>query len=118
MEDYRERRKHERYAVSEGSFAGITPRLGQIETISLGGLSFRYIDLSPSHDEGPNFVICGNDGAYLEHIPCTILSDQVVSGSEFSLIITKRQRIRFDELNENQLVLLKHFIRNNCSENM
>lgn len=114
MEDYSERRKHARYAVREGSFAGITPKLGQIESISLGGLSFRYIDLSPAHNEAPNFVICGNDGAYLEHLPCTILSDQVISGSEFSPIITKKQRIRFDDLNESQLILLHHFIRNNC----
>ena len=42
-----ERRRHKRYKAVEGAYAAISPhshKLGQVIDISMGGLSFKYID--------------------------------------------------------------------------
>ena len=51
-----ERRKNKRYKAKEGAYAAISPhsrRLGQIIDISMGGLSFKYIDSNDERSDNP-----------------------------------------------------------------
>jgi hypothetical protein len=113
MNIVKERRKYKRYALREGGFAGKYPKIGEIKNISLGGVSFCYLDINNTVDETGDFVICGDDGACLTSVIPHVVSDRAVNDqSDFSKIITRERRISFEYMDDEQKIRLNNFIKN------
>lgn len=111
MAHFLERRKHRRYTLRQGGFAGFSPNMGEIIDISVGGILFNFLEFSKGAEENGNFVICTEDGCCLDTIPCRIVSDKVLANeSSLSQIVTRQRRVMFEHLTEEQRSLLSDFI--------
>ena len=111
MEHTIERRKHRRYSLRQGVFAGFRPNIGEIIDISIGGVLFHYLEFSKGANENTDFIICSEDGCRLDKFPCRIVSDKLIANeSPLSQITTRQQRIMFDPLTDEQHSLLYDFI--------
>lgn len=111
MEHSTDRRKHKRYTLRQGVFAGFRPNMGEIVDISIGGVSFHYLEFSKDINEKNDFIICSEDGCCLDCFPCRIVSDKVVaSESALSQIVTRQRRVMFHTLTDEQKGLLFDFI--------
>jgi len=111
-----ERREHKRFKVLSGVFA-LNTKFGQVDDISLGGISFRYIDRQPcsTAPEERGFLF-GDDDLCLDNIPITTVSDEIVSGGVATESTTVRRRsVRFGPLTITQRNMLEHFIWVNTS---
>lgn len=107
-----ERRRHERFSLRPGTFAGCSPNVGEIIDISLGGISFNYVEFGGnSSSPSSNFILCGADGCCLDDLSYSVVSDKVChDSSALSHIVTKLRRVRFNDLTEDQMLMLKDFI--------
>lgn len=111
MELFADRRKHRRYSLRQGVFAGFRPNMGEIIDISIGGILFHYLEFSKEANEKSDFVICSEDGCCLDSFPCRVVSDRVLANeSSLSQIVTRQRRVMFDQLTEEQHRLLNDFI--------
>ena len=120
-EEKAEKRKHSRFAVSGNAYAayknGLT-KVGKIKDVSLGGLSFEYIDEGYStRQTGQIDIFTSGKAFYLPRIPVQIvydISNPYRDGEErpyFSTIDMNRCGIRFGQLNVDQTADLQRFIR-------
>lgn len=108
-----ERREHRRYNANSGSCA-INNKVGQIIDISMGGLSFSYIDRGDwSHESVELGMLFGDGALCLEDIPLKIISDCAI-GSGLSIV--RRCGVQFGKLNAKQISQLEYFIWANTSE--
>lgn len=108
-----ERRKHKRYRLKQGTYAGSSPSVGMIVDISLGGVAFNYVKFGDQEAES-NFVLCGDDDCCIENLPCQVISDKASHGSSsLSPIVTRRRRVSFGNLTEAQTLMLEKFIYEN-----
>lgn len=111
MEQFIERRKHRRYNLRQGVFAGFRPNMGEIIDISIGGVLFHYLEFTKSFYEKNDFIVCSEDGCCLDSFPCRIVSDRLLaSESSLSQIVTRQRRVMFDPLSKEQQDLLYDFI--------
>ncbi len=96
-----ERRKHKRYKAVEGAYAAISPnsqKLGQIIDVSMGGLSFKYIDTSSndaererSRDES---IFLSSMGYYVGDLPFKTVSDyEVTNAPSFSSMKVRKMSL-------------------------
>ena len=114
-----ERRRHHRYPVNEGTFAGVSPCMGPVVNISEGGVLFSYIDLprqgAPSQG-GHHFVICGEDGCCLDGFSYEVLSDRPLPPASpfMGPSFTRLRRLQFINLTNEQQRLLDAFIQKNA----
>lgn len=105
-----ERRKHERFNVKSGTFKSKS-KSGDIVDISMGGLSFSYVDDNEWSDESfERGMLLGEKDLCLEDIPMKIISDCAIN-SGFS--ITRRCGVKFEKLTPKQLAQLEYYIWNN-----
>ncbi len=116
-----ERRNDTRYKVNEGAYAALSPestKMGQIIDISRGGLSFRYIvHMEQPIDPVETHIFVGDKGIYLEKMPYITVDDvQVDNTNSFSSIIMRERRIKFGELNKNQIAQLEYFLMNRTTK--
>lgn len=119
-----ERRQHPRYSARNGTYVSMLPAstcMGQLVDVSIGGLSFRYIE----HDGGEwrgdeTHVFIGDDSVYLDRIRTTIIEDfPVYERSLFDLPglpprsarRVRQRRVRFDGLTRDQKAQLEYFLR-------
>ena len=79
-----EKRKNRRYKAIEGAYASVSPnshKLGQIIDISMGGLSFKYMDPSSKDKQNtdmPNKTIfLSSMGYYVGDLPFKTVADYV-----------------------------------------
>lgn len=112
-----ERRKNRRFKVEEGAFAALSPDssiMGQLDNISKGGLSFKYIVHEDQSDEiEATHVFVGINGFYLEKMPYKVVEDvQVENTSSLSSINMRRRRLQFVDLTSNQAAQLDYFLKN------
>ena len=120
-----ERRKNKRYKAVEGAYAAISPnshKLGQIIDISMGGLSFKYIDTS-SDDSGEGSrmpeetIFLSSMGYYVGDLPFKTVSDyEVTNAPSFSSMKVRKRHVQFTDLSFKQLFDLDYYLRNNVSE--
>jgi len=111
MEHFIDRRKHRRYSLRQGVFAGFRPNMGEIIDISIGGVLFHYLEFAKGANEQNDFIICSEDGCCLDSFPCRVVSDKVLaSESSLSQIVTRQRRVMFDLLTDEQQCLLYDFI--------
>ncbi len=118
-----ERRKNIRYKVVEGAYAAISPgshRLGQILDISMGGISFKYIDninYQESRTQQEDSIFLSSIGCYVGDLPFKTIGDYEVSdNTSFNSLKARKRHVQFTELNFKQLYDLDHFLQNNVSE--
>jgi hypothetical protein len=119
-----ERRRNKRYKAVDGAYAAISPnshKLGQIIDISMGGLSFKYIDTS--HDdkeyEGTpeEAVFLSSMGYYVGDLPFKTISDyEITNTPSFSSMKVRKRHVQFTDLSFKQLFDLDYYLRNNVSE--
>ena len=108
-----ERRKHQRYSAKTGSCA-INNKVGQIIDISMGGLSFSYIDRGDWSNEGVELgMLFGEGELCLDDLPLKIISDCAI-GSGLSII--RRCGVEFGKLDARQISQLEYFIWANTKE--
>lgn len=113
MNNFVDRRKHKRFSLRQGVFAGFRPKMGEIIDISIGGILFHYLEFGEETDVRSDFVICSEDGCCLDCFPCRIVSDKVLANeSSLSQIVTRQRRVMFDRLTDEQQDLLHDFIEN------
>lgn len=119
-----ERRKNKRYKAVEGAYAAISPnshKLGQIIDISMGGLSFKYIDTS---NGSPNestpldeTIFLSSMGYYVGDLPFKTIGDyEVTNAPSFSSMKVRKRHVQFTDLSFKQLFDLDYYLRNNVSE--
>lgn len=118
-----ERRKNKRYRAKEGAYAAISPhsrRLGQIIDISMGGLSFKYIDNSDEQEEKPErSIFLSSLGYYVGELPFKTIEDcEITNYPSFSSMKLRKRRVKFTELSFKQLFDLDFYLRNNVTEQL
>lgn len=119
-----ERRKNKRYKAIEGAYAAISPnshKLGQIIDISMGGLSFKYIDTSIEDAEKENLqeesIFLSSMGYYVGDLPFRTVADyEVTNAPSFSSMKIRKRHVQFTDLSFKQLFDLDYYLRNNVSE--
>ncbi|MBU1138109.1 MAG: PilZ domain-containing protein [Proteobacteria bacterium] len=110
----KERRQFVRYRPKGGTIAVNNHVLGPVINISMGGLSFRYLEGgstdSPSDSLG---IFLGSDDILIDHIATKMISDQLIAqGSVFLKTSTRQRSIQFLNLSEKQRKNLTEFINN------
>ncbi len=119
-----ERRKHKRYKAVEGAYAAISPnshKLGQVIDLSMGGLSFKYIDTTSddSDFEQPpeETIFLSSMGYYVGDLPFKTISDyEITNAPSFSSMKIRKRHVQFTDLSFKQLFDLDYYLRNNVSE--
>ncbi len=119
-----DRRKHKRYKAVDGAYAAVSPnsyKLGQVIDISMGGLSFKYIDTSANdaeYDQAPEeSLFLSSMGYYVGELPFKTIADyEVTNAPSFSSMKIRKRHIQFTDLSFKQLFDLDYYIRNNVSE--
>ena len=119
-----ERRRNKRYKAVDGAYAAISPnshKLGQIIDISMGGLSFKYIDTSNDDNESDNIpedsVFLSSMGYYVGDLPFKTVSDyEITNAPSFSSMKVRKRHVQFTDLSFKQLFDLDYYLRNNVSE--
>jgi hypothetical protein len=119
-----ERRRNKRYKAVDGAYAAISPnshKLGQIIDISMGGLSFKYIDTSNDDRESDGTpeeaVFLSSMGYYVGDLPFKTVSDyEITNTPSFSSMKVRKRHVQFTDLSFKQLFDLDYYLRNNVSE--
>ena len=93
-------------------------KLGRINSISMGGLVFRYIGSQAQSDESQVLDILSADcGFYLGNVSFKTMSDIEIAEDVLTNSVKMRQlRVQFKKLTPSQKIKLDHFIRNHSSE--
>ena len=114
-----DRRKHERYTVTDRIFAAIPSDflVGQVKNISKGGVSFTCIATERKIDRKPALEIFSKDkGFYLREIPFRVVSETyVLNQNPCSSLQMKNIAGEFVELTEHQECQLDLFLKNFAS---
>ncbi len=120
----KERRKVVRYKAMEGSYAATSPassKPGQIVDISMGGLSFEYIDADSTYqnrvEPSESYIYLNSPGYSVEKLPFKTVADyemrdQPPSGAEN----LRRRHIKFTDLSLKQMFDLDYYVKKNCSK--
>lgn len=119
----KERRKHNRYRAREGAYAAISPKsykLGQIVDISMGGLSFHYIDTGAFENNGngsdisTETMFLSSMGYYVGDLSFETIADyEMTENPSFSNMTVRKRHIKFTNLELKQLFDLDYYIRKN-----
>ncbi|MBU0946504.1 MAG: PilZ domain-containing protein [Proteobacteria bacterium] len=107
-----ERRQFVRYRPKGGTIAVNDHALGPVINISMGGLSFRYLEGSSTEPHSDSLgIFLGSDDVLIDKITTKVISDQLIAqGSVFLQISTRQRSIQFLNLSERQRKNLKAFI--------
>jgi hypothetical protein len=121
-----ERRKSKRYKAVEGAYAAISPhsnKLGQIIDISMGGLTFKYIDTKGENANKQNpseeSIFLSSKGFYVGDLPFKTVSDNEVTNTpSLSAMKVRERHVQFTDLSFKQLFDLDYYLRNNAFDSM
>lgn len=107
-----ERRKHPRYATNQ-VFLAANAHFGVVENISLGGLSFKFIDRG-CWKQRPDItaVLFGEDDQWIDDLPIKELGLQTLHHENNEWI--KKTRFKFRQLSSKQQRLIQSFIQGNA----
>lgn len=113
-----ERRSHTRFQAKTGAYTVFSRKSvipGRINDISLGGLSFSYVEGEEwYHDSSELDILFGDTDFFLDSIPFETVSDRIIENeSPYSQIIMRRCGVKFGDLTSEQKTMLKIFIRQN-----
>ena len=121
-----ERRKSKRYEAVNGAYAAISPKshkVGQITDISMGGLSFKYVDTNNGEIKNDNqnhseeSIFLSSMGFYVGDLPFKTISDNEVTDiPSFSSMKVRQRHVQFTDLSFKQLFDLDYYLRNNVTD--
>ena len=114
-----EKRLLMRYPAIDGVVVAVRPHTeihGYMIDISLGGLSFRYVDSSIEKNSSSELTILISTPRFcLDHIPYRTVADfEMPAEFSFSSIRIRRRCVEFGQLNERQHHAIEELILN-CS---
>lgn len=111
-----DRRQHRRFKAINGIFAA-NSHFGLIEDISMGGLSFRYVELRPwPLNSVKTGALFGEDDLWIDDLPIKFISECIAEDSTtYKSTIIKKRSIQFGDLSPHQKKLLETFIWVNTS---
>lgn len=107
-------RKQRRYRLMDGVFVIYeqSPAKNQVDSISLGGLSFYYVDTGMRIDKGSyELSVLTNNHLHVGKVPFKAVSDVETGELIFRGKKIKRQGVRFEHLSSPQKNQLKEIIR-------
>ena len=119
-----ERRKSKRYKAAEGAYAAISPsshKIGQITDISMGGLSFKYVDTNNGEIKNDNqnhseeSIFLSSMGFYVGDIPFKTISDEEVTSAP-SLSSMKVREMWAAALKCNKIPGLKMYVKKRLAD--
>ena len=113
-----ERRSSWRYKVRDGIFAHLVSgieAIGRVLDVSEGGFSIEYVgDEKPLHDHGTLLQLFGNGKSFLSNVPVRKVSDYALPKQfDFSIVITRRMGVAFQDMKPKQKDQLHGFIMEN-----
>ncbi len=108
----KERRKSIRFRPKDGTMAINTHTLGPVINISMGGLSFRYMENASSHSPSNTLgLFLSSDDILIDKLSTRVVSDKLFSqGSSFSKSAIRQRSIQFLDLTTTQKKALQEFI--------
>ncbi len=117
------RRCSPRFVVKEGIFAQLVSecgKLGQIQDISLFGLSFNYVkDDQCKAELGKLRIIVSGSGLFLGDVPIETISDcEIEGGFALSALKLHRTGLKFTDLTAEQEKQIRRFIREHTTEEL
>ena len=108
-----ERRKHQRFHLSDDILVFNETTFGQIINISKGGLAFRFLT-SKDINQDSFFelgILNSASGFYLENIPCkTVTSTDSAPIHPTGSTIIRRNGVQFGDLSLDQLQKIEEFL--------
>lgn len=115
-----EKRAHVRYTLSEGAIALCANHPGHIKDISLGGLAFVSLEPVESSSAIQTVdILDGQNGFFLEQVPCRMLDDTVIlNDSPFNTIHMVKRRLQFEGLTETQKTKLQIYLQAHAAEKL
>ncbi len=116
MAKRKEHRKHKRFQVPKGAFAGVGPyfdKVGRLRDISTDGLGFRHVGTGDMPDKSYVDIFMTESDFYLSRLPIKIISDVEIL-DEIPTVSTTIRRCcaKFRKLTAYQSGRLKYFIEN------
>jgi hypothetical protein len=108
-------RKQKRYKARDGIFVVYDQSMSknQVDNISMGGLSFYYVDNGMKIDKGSyELSLINRNRICLGKVPFKTVSDTETGEILFRNKRVKRQSVRFDNLSQPQKTQLKSIIAN------
>lgn len=117
LENKRERRTYKRLLARRGAVAlveTLVNKLGQVEDISFGGLSFCYMQLEKetSVSGGVDLFFPRYD-FFMKQIPMRVVTDiEELNQSPFRTVTMRRCGVQFLELSDEHRLQLEFFLRN------
>jgi hypothetical protein len=108
-------RKQKRYRARDGVFVVYDQSMSknQVDNISMGGLSFYYVDNGIKIDKGSyELSLINRNRICLGKVPFKTVSDTETGEVLFRNKRVKRQSVRFDNLSQPQKTQLKAIIAN------
>jgi hypothetical protein len=108
-------RKKKRYQVKNGVYVEYDQSMSknQVESLSMGGLSFYYVDQGMRIDKGSyELSLTDRNRIFLRKVPFKTVSDIERGEVLFRNTRVKRQSVRFDNLTQTQKRRLSAIIAN------
>jgi hypothetical protein len=117
LKGFVDRRKHPRFPVQNEAYAVInngSSKIGQIQNISKGGFSLRYLDNGEPVEGSYRVDIFTTDNDfYLQNLPFNTISDVFIDFEiPFSITRLRQCAGQFGELTQNLISQLDYFIKN------
>jgi hypothetical protein len=106
-------RRDRRYKAKDGLCVAYdqSMSMNQVDTISMGGLSFYYVDRGRRIETGSyQLSIISKNRVYLRNVPFQTVSDQASGEIPLKQKRVKRQSVRFQNLTRRQKKRLKAII--------
>ncbi|MFH2218855.1 MAG: PilZ domain-containing protein [Pseudomonadota bacterium] len=121
VNDNLERRKHERLKAKEGTFAVVTSgnrKLGQVKDISMGGLTFQYVDNGEPVDVLSEVeLFSAVYDFHLKKLKVKSVEDLSIDNTvSFSSLPMRQLRIQFGTMTSDQSRLLDFFLRKHTQQ--
>ena len=120
----KERRRHKRFSVEGNAIAVIqqipTIILGQIKDISLGGLSFSYMNGDDRPDESTSLdIFLPDDKRIIKGVTFQTITDSIIfNDNPFSTVIMNRRGVRFRELTDRLETEIEYIIQKLAREDL
>jgi hypothetical protein len=116
----RERRRHKRFIVQEGTlavFGGHPGTVGPVIDISMGGLAFRYAGNAELPKEPSQLdILLADRISHLYALPCeTVYDFETGNTAPLPSVKERRRGVKFGRLTPNQKSHLEFFIRD-CAQ--
>lgn len=120
METTNERRCQPRYRLGEGAIALSAGISGHIQNISLGGLSFVYLQSGdrPKAKGDTIDILDGHNNFFMAAIPCqTITEHPVINHSSFNTMRMVQRSVEFGQLDDHKRQELQAYIAHHTNSN-